>query len=145
MTNKQNQNSGDDEEKNPSTATSEIVKTDDKRVGPAFTPGPWVFTEGYEGDETVWAVHTDEEGPWLIARMEAACDENNLPSGVEDRANALLVAAAPDLHAAASFALSVLSVYPMELSERMAIEKLTAAIALANGQVTNTDASSGTT
>jgi sensor domain CHASE-containing protein len=87
-------------------------------------PAPWQF-EMVErmSDETEDAISVSDANGSSVAEMQCQRD-------VEESL-AKLMTAAPDLLAACQFARSVLAANPMEMSERIAIEKLDAAIALA--------------
>lgn len=88
------------------------------------TPGPWRVI----GDTDILAL---EGTPSSIVVASTKFFEG--PPTSWERANAALIAAAPDGLEAARFALSVLRANPVELSERMAIERLEAFIAKATG------------
>lgn len=88
------------------------------------TPGPWkVFVSHLN----TFTVVTDDTRGRIICDFDRHNRVNN-----ED--NATLIAAAPELLEAVRFALSVLLAnYPVEASEFLAIKKLDAAIASAEG------------
>lgn len=98
----------------------------DRETGQGFTPGPWKAV-GYSPGW--WQIEGPEQEQIADVNYSDGLDE---PTLYPEEANARLIAAAPSLHEAARFARSVLAANPMELSERMAIEKLDAALALAN-------------
>ena len=62
----------------------------------SHTPGPWRVQIGDEPGE--WDVTTDEDEPWFICTCHDGIDGN------PQRANAKLIAAAPDLLAALKYA-----------------------------------------
>lgn len=87
------------------------------------TPGPWKIEPVFIGP------HGTHFGEYRFPHQAVDGHSREYPRD-EAEANARLIAAAPALYDAAQFALSVLSVYPMEMSERMAIEQLEAALKL---------------
>jgi hypothetical protein len=103
------------------------------------TPGPWQVTgemDRFHQGEVIRPLDADGRPGSPVA---VVCDFNRYDRDAEREANAHLIAATPDLEDAARFALSVLRANPVELSERLAIEKLEAAIALAEGRGTTGD------
>lgn len=90
----------------------------------AHSPGPWEFHD----DGGTWQIADSDNRPICLIRHGVTDEARQL-------ANARLIAAAPDGLSAAKFALSVLQANPVEMSERMAIEKLEAFIAKATGAV----------
>lgn len=60
------------------------------------TLGPWKIDGEWQ---TIFAKDTrnPDTGDWIICNLEAACDNQGLEDGEEDRANARLIAASPDL------------------------------------------------
>ena len=75
------------------------------------TPGPWVTLTGFTNyGHPAFSVATDEDDPWFICSGIFGCDENNLGTDIENKANARLIAAAPDLLAACEAALAVVGV-----------------------------------
>lgn len=99
----------------------------DRETEQGFTPEPWRVI----GEELRY---TDENDLYAVIQTPCAAIDVIAPGVMEAEhmANARLMAAAPALCKAARFARSVLAANPMEMSERMAIEKLDAALALAN-------------
>ena len=87
------------------------------------TPGPWAVDGRF--------VRSDSRKTNPICE----CPQGGILHTGVDQANAHLIAAAPDLLAAAKFAESVLKANPVELSERMAIERLQVAITKARPQL----------
>ena len=84
----------------------------------------WVNINSFETQAEALKYAQDVFGADALGRV-------NLVPSVPDAAQERLEAAGPALLAAAKFARSVLSIAPMEMSERMAIEKLNAALSLA--------------
>lgn len=69
----------------------------------AATPGPWAYTVGVEDDETRCVVHQkDADRDWIIAVIENGAPGDSLET---EKANARLIAAAPDLLEACKAAL----------------------------------------
>lgn len=92
------------------------------------TPSPWVNSNGVIVPAVKQRADVYEQIADVKMRVRAGG-----PSA-EGEANARLIAAAPDLLVAARFALSVLKANPIEMSERLAIEKLESVIASAEGK-----------
>lgn len=109
------------EDKNIGGAVVEI------KTGQGFTPGPWWIGHTAGSVDRARAIF-GSDGSVAIAEVIGF----PLRKEKQAKANERLIAAAPSLYEAATFARSVLAANPMELSERMAIEKLDAALALAN-------------
>ena len=89
-----------------------------------YTPGPWSADEVRHGYDQV--IRNAERDPVALVVIAGYTKSRG-------RANAHVRAASPDLHLACKFAASVFKAQgingrPIELSERMALEKLEAAI-----------------
>ena len=59
------------------------------------TPGPWHWSDEFKtgDDRKTWSLISDADGYGILT-----CDgEENAPQGINDHANARLIAAAPDL------------------------------------------------
>lgn len=62
------------------------------------TPGPWHWSDGYQtlDGRPSWTLLSEKDGYGILC-----CDgEENSPQGLNDEANARLIAAAPELYAA---------------------------------------------
>lgn len=109
----------------------------DRETEQGFTPGPWEVrgaSEIFAPDARAnIATVSDPYASRVVGYTKLRIDSDHFD---EACSNALLIAAAPALYEAARFAASVLKVYPMEMSERMAIEKLDAALALVDSPAT---------
>ena len=63
----------------------------------AHTPGPWLVSDEYQGAHALLGVYIDQKNSGRVARTFANC---LVKTDAECRANARLIAAAPDLLAA---------------------------------------------
>lgn len=122
------------EEVEPNSGRAEIERQE-QPVTPSglYTDEPWALVAPFGSEwKTIIKSHDPRVYPENESITVALVDPaSEVPVEVAE-ANARLIAAAPLLHEAARFARSVLAANPMELSERMAIEKLDAALALAD-------------
>lgn len=122
-----------DEDKNSQIGSIESPRP---ALAKGFTRGPWqAIGKGDKLDGGSSKKHPCFNGRIVAANGERIVSTSSLlgvtgATPKEAEANARLIAAAPSLYDAAKFARSVLTANPMELSERMAIEKLDAALAL---------------
>lgn len=117
--------------------SAESKATCELSAAPSFTPAPWELdpnTYRHDDGYSYFEIAAVDSAEWL-AHVQTFSDSSR-------EANARLIAAAPALYAACVTAQHLLVLIYSEGSE---IDQLTAALALADGQVTNTDASSGTT
>jgi hypothetical protein len=89
-----------------------------------FTPGPWTCSSDRQG---IWEIIHDGDRLAQVWRLTFADD---FPA----QANAHLMAAAPDLYAAARRALAVLKRQGENIIPRSVIEALDAAISKAEGK-----------
>ena len=91
-----------------------------------FTPGPWGFC--FQSVDPEWAIVSTAGGS-VIANVNADCRQN---------ANARLIAAAPDMYAAASEIIRLHDTYTGEPRDddaiSLAMADLRAALARANGE-----------
>ena len=62
------------------------------------TPGPWQWSDAFTGynGQPVWTLIGTGDGLYGIL----TCDQGNAPQDLNDEANARLIAAVPELHAA---------------------------------------------
>lgn len=97
------------------------------------TPGPWHVTEEidrFHGGETIRPGDGRTASPVAVI-----CDFNRYDRDDERRANAQLIAAAPEVLEALKFSVSVHKSHGLyDLSERMAVQKAETAIAKAEGR-----------
>lgn len=74
--------------------------------GVAFTPGPWKVDEHHDGEIEIVGVNMPRHqrfgviGEWALAKVGDDCMWDNPNAEARDRANAHLIAAAPDLYEA---------------------------------------------
>jgi hypothetical protein len=102
------------------------------------TPGPWVVTgemDRFHGGE--WIRPLDSEGHQKSELVAVVCDFNRSDRDAERQANAHLIAAGPDLLAAADIALRTINDTLRHVSSKALVdvaEQLHVAIAKAEGR-----------
>lgn len=64
------------------------------------TPGPWKYTVPTKDTPTGYRyeIFTDEDEPWHIASIAGGANANDFSDGIEELANARLIAASPLLY-----------------------------------------------
>lgn len=145
-----------DEEQTSHIPSSGSLKTSEVSAVPAFTPGPWRYYTGKLRPQFSTVVHEIQDSDGTAIVSWSGFDGVDFSQG-QIAANARLIAAAPALYAALELLLGGLPVFPdtdtPDISVRPSsihltvgqIRKAQSALRLANGQATNTVASTGTT